>query len=154
MKWTPPKVPPELHGVSWRAMMGHETVRIGHRKAKNMTSDRQARARLANVVKRVMEYRGYSPQKLAARYAPEKPPLSAPTIYRIVSGEDEHVDDEMKLLRLSGMLRLPPATLHLVYRGDTAGIGRLEFGDEEPLRQFVLDLMDPPAAAKPVRHAR
>jgi hypothetical protein len=121
---------------------------------KNMTG---SRVRLGEVVKRLLALRGYSsPLMLAREFLPGAPPVSSRSIYRIIAGDPgenlDGEDGEMKLLRLSqAMLKLPPATLQLVYEGDTDGISRLDFAEADvPVRQYIIDTiqrLDPPKRA-------
>lgn len=113
--------------------------------------------RLGTVVDQLIAYRGWtSAKKLDESYRPDSAPVGYGTIHRIVKADPAaKVDDGHKLLRLASMLRLPPVTLQLVYRNDRDGIARLVFPGEdgEAVKQFVLDLMQPPAA-KPVSRRR
>lgn len=118
----------------------------------------EARKRLGRVVGGVLRtYREQSPAGIERSYAPERSPVSARTIQRIIAADADYPkldDEDLKLPRLTGMLRLPRGTLGLVYAGDAAAVERLDFpeGDED-VRQFILDLMQPPAR-KATRRAR
>lgn len=119
----------------------------------------QKRDRLARIVKRLIAARGSSsPEDLARTFQPEASPLSARALRRLMSGEDERLeseDGEMKLILASRTLRLPAQTLGLIYDGDADGIRRLEFDGEESIRQFILDLMEPPGrTVRATRRAR
>jgi len=104
------------------------------------------RTLLGDVVRKVLAYRGMSPEVAARRYAyPDKPAVAASSIRRIIDGKDAHLagmHGATKLLGLSGMLGLPPKTLLCVLEGDTAQLRKLDFKDEETsMRQFILEEM-------------
>jgi hypothetical protein len=104
-------------------------------------------------VRQVLAYRGWtSPEALDVSYRPDRAPVGGATIRRIIDQTWER-DDELTMLRLAGMLRLPPRTLLLVVDGDAAGLSRLEFTpDDEGVRQLILDIIreatDPPKRAR------
>lgn len=114
------------------------------------------RETLGRVVVKLLAYRGASPESVTRNYPGGDPPLAASTIRRIIQTNDPHLDDprgELKLLRLSGMLGVPPATLSLVYAGDISGVRKLAFADEA-LKQFIIDEMQAkPAPARPRKQA-
>jgi hypothetical protein len=99
---------------------------------------------LGKVVRALINYRGWgSPEAFGRGYGPGPAPLSGPTIRRVIDGSWEPSDEEdrsLKLMRLAGMLRIPPGTLIAVYESDVEGVARLEF-DEPAVRQYVMDTM-------------
>jgi hypothetical protein len=120
---------------------------------------RQSRAdKLGEVVGGLIAYRGWtSPEKLDSSYRArgEAPPVGAATIRRIMGGTWSQLDSDegdLALIRLAGMLKVPPRTLTLVAQGDPNGVERLEFAEPE-VRQFVIDFMEPPAPPRKRRAA-
>lgn len=97
---------------------------------------------LAETIRQVLAYRGWhTPEKLDQSYRPDRAPVGGATIRRIINGEWDR-DEELVLLRLAGMLRLPPRTLILVRAGDAAGIERLAFlPEDESVRQLIVDIV-------------
>ena len=114
-------------------------------------------ARLGNVVTQLIAYRGWtSPEKLDESYRPAPAPVGYQTIRRIMKADPAaKVEHGQKLLRLSGMLGLGPTALRLVYKGDIEGLQRLVIpGDDgDAVKQFILDLMDPPKSGRSRRAA-
>lgn len=90
-----------------------------------------------------MAYRGWtSPEALDVSYRPERAPVGGATIRRIMDQTWER-DDELTLLRLAGMLHLPPRTLVYVLAGDIEGIRRLEFSSgDEAVCQLIVDIIE------------
>lgn len=108
----------------------------------------------ATVVRLVTGYRFGSPQKAEKYYVSrgDRAPVSGRTISRIIEREwIPRSDDEQEvaLLQLAGMLKLPPLTFLLMQAGDVEGVRRLEFPEADiSVRQLILDAMEPPAHPK------
>lgn len=108
---------------------------------------------LGEVIAGLIAYRGHgSPEALARSYAPERPPYSGSVVRKIMDGTDPNPDEPLKLMRVSGMLRVPPRTLDLVKASDAEGLARLDWKGETDVAQFVIETVR--AAANPPRNRR
>ena len=98
--------------------------------------------RLAETVRQVLAYRGWtSPEALDVSYRPDRAPVGGATIRRIIDQTWDR-DDELTMLRLAGMLKLPPRTLLYVVDGDKEAIARLDFAQgDEAVRQLILEIV-------------
>lgn len=110
------------------------------------------RAALAHVVSGMLAYRGHgSPEALERSYPRGESPYSGATVRRIIDGADDKLY-ELKLMRVAGMLRLPPRALVLAYACDTAALERLDWKGETDIRQFVVEAVE--EIASPPRNRR
>lgn len=119
-------------------------------KGSNMTVN-EATA-VGRVVAGLLAYRGWtSPEKLANSFTPRR--ISGTTVRRIIEGTIDVDGDELDLhlMRLAGMLRVPPRALVYARHADVTALRGLDFDDYpdgSAVQQFIASLVedttDPP----------
>lgn len=103
-------------------------------------TEKKRREALAHIVSGMLAYRGHSsPEALERSYAPAKSPYSGKAVRRLIDGTDDNPGDEMKLMRVAGMLRMPPLALVRVWELDTGALTRLDWKGETDVAQFVTE---------------
>ena len=109
---------------------------------------------VGRVIREVLAYRGYaSPDALAKKYLPDRPPLSGRSLRLVMDSQDPGLDP-MKLMRIDGMLRLPLHTMEHVLALDADGVERLPWPDGDlSIRQSIVDAIREPAPAPRRRRA-